>query len=330
MPEDSTWSAPTTGATTATTAASSTIATASSGPTPAPWAGADFTELDAFLDATAGEAFAIVEDDVPIHEWYRTDASYRRDIASAQKSLLSLLVGRAIGEGMMTVDTAIDDVLGTSWTPRNESAGITVAHLLAMTSGLDNSFTAFAPPGTAWRYSDAFSALFDVVTTATGRELNDVAADWLFAPAGATSSVFYQRPSGQYSPTGLRSTVPDLISIGRLVLAGGPPGLAAGWLDDSLAPSQALNLSYGYLWWLLGAETFRLPGPRPTALPGPMVPSAPSDMVAALGKDDQKLYVSPELRLVVARLGGSGSAKPELARSDFDSQLWTRLTALRG
>ncbi len=53
-----------------------------------PWAGADFGELDVFLANTAGESFVIVEGGRRIHEWYRTDASYTQDVASAQKSVI--------------------------------------------------------------------------------------------------------------------------------------------------------------------------------------------------------------------------------------------------
>lgn len=295
-----------------------------------PWQGADFAALDEFLEQTAGEAFAITEGGVTIHEWYRTDSSYARDIASAQKSMLSLLVGRAIGDGLLALDTVIDDILGSAWTPHGNSAGITVAQLLSMTSGLDDSYAAVAEPGAAWRYSGAFASLFDVLAEVTGRDLNDIAAEWLFEPAGTTSSMFYDRRGTAYAPIGLRSTVPDLVALGSLVLNGGPSGLADGWLTDSFAASQPFNRSYGYLWWLLGGESFMLPGPRPIVLPGPMVPSAPADMVAALGKDDQKLYLSSALDLVVARLGGSGSDKSEAARSAYDIELWSRLSALRG
>jgi CubicO group peptidase (beta-lactamase class C family) len=171
--------------------------------------------------------------------------------------------------------------------------------------------------------------LFDVVTTVTGRELNDVAQEWLFGPAGAPNSRFYERPVSIAAPIGLRSTVPDLVAIGRVVLDGGPPGLAAGWLERSFAPSQTFNRSYGLLWWLNGGETFMLPGPD-VQFPGPMVPAAPAGMVAALGKDDQKLYIVPEHRLVVARLGGRAVPASQATWSPFDVDLWDRLNALRG
>lgn len=295
---------------------------------PSAWAGADFATLDSFVERTAGEAFAIWEDGVMVHEWYRTDASYTRDIASAQKSILSLLVGRAIGDGLVQLDTRIDDVLGSQWTPDGRSAEITVEHLLSMTGGLDDAFDVVAEPGERWIYSGAFAALFDVVTTVSGRDLDDIAQEWLFESAGTSNSVFYDRPAGRFAPTGLQSTVPDLIAIGGVVLDGGPPGLAEGWLDRSLAPSQGFNRSYGLLWWLNGRESFMLPGPD-AQFPGSLVPTAPAGMVAALGKDDQKLYIVPEHRLVVARLGGRAVLESQAARSSFDADLWERLTALR-
>ena len=304
--------------TTTTTAAASTA-----------WQGADFGPLDSLVERTNGEAFAVWEDGATIHDWYRTDASYTRDIASSQKSVLSLLVGRAVGDGLVALDTPIDDMLGGRWTPSGQSAGITVEHLLAMSSGLDDRREVVAPPGESWIYSGAFDALFDVLTTITGRELNEVAQEWLFGPAGASNSVFYDRPTGVATPIGLRSTVPDLLGIGQLVLDGGPPGLAAGWLDQSFAASQAFNRSYGLLWWLNGQASFMLPG-RDVLFPGMVVPTAPASLVAALGKDDQKLYIVPEHRLVVARLGGRAAPSSEAARSPFDEDLWQLLSALRG
>ena len=62
----------------------------------------------------------------------------------------------------------------------------------------------------------------------------------------------------------------------------------------------------------------------------PLVPSAPTSMVAAWGKDDQKLYIVPDSRLVVARLGGRAVPESQAARSPFDVDLWDRLVALRG
>ena len=73
-----------------------------------------------------------------MHEWYATDDTYARDIASAQKSVLSVLIGRAIADGIVGIDTLVDDVLGSGWTSHGQTSAITVRHLLTMTSGLDD------------------------------------------------------------------------------------------------------------------------------------------------------------------------------------------------
>lgn len=106
-------------------------------------------------------------------------------------------------------------------------------------------------------------------------------------------------------------------------------GLSAAWVDEMLTPSQPFNPSYGYLWWLNGQDGYRLPGPDRRLQPGPLVPAAPPDLVAALGRDDQKLYVSRRLGLLVVRLGdGADSTRPG-ALTSFDQQLWTHLSAAR-
>jgi len=207
-------------------------------PSPSAWESADFGSLDAFIESTDGEAFAIWENGAMVHEWYRTDALYTRDIASSQKSILSLLVGRAIGDSLVEFDTLIDDVPGRGWTPHGQSARIAVEHLLAMTSGLDNTLEVVAAPGERWIYSGAFAALFDVLTAITERELDENAQSWLFDPAGARNSVFYERPAGIFAPIGLRSTVPDRIAIGQLVLDGGPPELVVARLGGRAVPAS--------------------------------------------------------------------------------------------
>ena len=305
-----------------------TVDSTSLPPIAEPWAGAEFAELDHFLADTATEAFRIVERGSVVHEWYRTDSGYTRDIASAQKSVLSLLVGRAVADGLFTLDTNVDSVLGTTWTPGGRSDEVTVRHLLTMTSGLDDRLAVIAAPGEAWRYSGAFAMLFDVLTTTSGRDLDNLAREWLFDPAGATTARFYERPRQGYAPIGLRATVTDLTAIGQTVLDGTQPGLSPDWLSASFTPSQTYNPSYGYLWWLNGQESFMLPGPG-RSRPGPLIPSAPDDLVAALGKDDQKLYVLRELQLCVSRLGAEADPTGRAALSSFDERLWSMLVDLR-
>ncbi|HLO79486.1 MAG TPA: hypothetical protein VK166_00925, partial [Chitinophagaceae bacterium] len=62
-------------------------------------------------------------------------------------------------------------------------------------------------------------------------------------------------------------------------------------------------------------------------LNGPLTPNAPADMYAALGKNDQKVYVVPSQNLVVIRMGES-AGNSMLALSSFDNELWGKLKTL--
>ena len=75
-------------------------------------------------------------------------------------------------------------------------------------------------------------------------------------------------------------------------------------------PSQTLNRSYGYLWWLNGQNSYRLPqfaGQLPRLR---SFRPRPADLIAALGKNDQKVYVVPSLGLVVVRQGNYRRRQP--------------------
>jgi CubicO group peptidase (beta-lactamase class C family) len=124
----------------------------------------------------------------------------------------------------------------------------------------------------------------------------------------------------------------DMARFGLFILArgswNGTPILTdQAYFQAMTTSSQTLNRSYGYLWWLNGQASHRLPGPQQTTFPGPIVPSAPADLIAALGKNDQKIYVVPSLSLVVVRQGQSAGAS-HLAVSSFDTELWTKIMAV--
>ena len=56
----------------------------------------------------------------------------------------------------------------------------------------------------------------------------------------------------------------------------------------------------------------------------PLAPSAPAGTVAAMGAFDQRLYVVPSHRVVIARLG-SAVAETTAAAGAIDEQLWRLL-----
>ena len=50
-------------------------------------------------------------------------------------------------------------------------------------------------------------------------------------------------------------------------------------------------------------------------------------MYAALGKNDQKIYIVPSKKLVVIRMGDSAEGE-NFALSSFDNDLWLKISAL--
>ena len=100
------------------------------------------------------------------------------------------------------------------------------------------------------------------------------------------------------------------------------------YFNSQVNTSQNLNLSYGYLTWLNGKASYRLPSLQ-VVFPGMMTPNAPVDMYAALGKNDQKIYGVPSQHLVVICMG-EASGNAQLAFSSFDNELWGKLKNVIG
>jgi CubicO group peptidase (beta-lactamase class C family) len=270
--------------------------------------------------------------------WDGWSASTAGPWFSAGKTITSALVTHLAAEGRLSLDAPVRSVLGPGWSraPVTEPS-ITVRHLLAMTSGLDDSLAYVAPPATRFYYNNpAYYQLFEVLARASGQTVPRLADSVLFTPVGMTRSIAV--PSTDTGEPGFifAGSARDFARFGLLLLQHGRwDGTTV--LRDSVSLAQARrwsgtdNLSYGWLWWLNGGTSHRTPGPYllPTQ-PGPLVPEAPADLVAALGKDDKKLYLVASRDLVVVRLGErapvSGGVSP-LSVSSFDNALWSRLRA---
>lgn len=255
--------------------------------------------------------------------------------ASAGKTLTATLVSIAQHEGLLKITDPTSKHLGNGWTslpPAQESA-ITIRHQLTMTSGLDDGvfddnctlpgclkFKALA--GSRWAYHNApYTLLEKVVENASGKSYNQFFREKIGTPLGM---------NGLWLRNGLYNNV--FYSNGRSMARFGLLLLANGnwngsevisdklFLQDMTNSSQNLNLSYGYLTWLNGKASHMLPTLQ-LVFSGAMVPNAPTDMFAALGKNDQKIYVVPSKKLVIIRLGES-AGNVQLAVSSFDNELW--------
>ena len=190
-------------------------------PTDGSWAtldpattGWDVTQLESFADFAgerATKSLLVLQDGRILLERTWGAPDHRRDIASAQKSLMSSLVGISVAQGELDREAPVDRYLGRGWSsaPRADEAGILVRHLLTMTTGLTESLDPVAEPGTTWDYNNTtYQLVRPVLEQATGLGIEPLTRRRLFDPIGVSDrSSWYERPGGaatSVDPTGRR------------------------------------------------------------------------------------------------------------------------------
>lgn len=153
-----------------------------------------------------------------------------------------------------------------------------------------------APPGERWNYNGGATAVIaTLVARGTGRPLLDYARERLFGPLGIEHLEWISDNGREPSAAaGLRLRPRDVAKIGQLLLNGGQWGdcqlVSAAWLQESLEPRVDVEplVRYGYFWWLGVAS----------------VGDVPTPWIAAFGNGGQRLFVLPELELVVVVTAG--------------------------
>lgn len=249
------------------------------------------------------------------------------DVASQQKSFVSVLAAVAVDRGLLDVERPVSTYVGDGWSkaaPDQERA-IRVIHLLTMCSGLGERLDYQAPAGATFFYNTpAYAVVKQVIAAAAKTPLETLTRTWLTEPLGMSQTAWRERPAvfaSSGNPTGLVTCPTDVARFGQFVLDGGRAADGKRLVSDAgmrtMFARSANNPAYGRLWWLNGSdETVRPAGAR-TA--GQLIPAAPRDLIAALGAMDRKLYIAPSRKLLVIRMG---QAAPD---RDFDQQLWLRL-----
>jgi CubicO group peptidase (beta-lactamase class C family) len=249
------------------------------------------------------------------------------DVASEQKSFVSVLAAIAVDKGLLDVARPVTSYIGAGWSKASpeQEARIRVLDVLTQSSGLTERFAYAAAPGTVFLYNTPVYAVTKQVLVAAARApLETLTRDWLTAPAGMAETAWRQRPASMAdvgNPTGLVTTPRDVGKFGQMILDRGRAGDGRRVVSEAglaaMFTRSATNPAYGRLWWLNGSPyTIR---PLARRVEGPLIPAAPADLVAALGALDRKLYVVPSRKLIVVRMGQAAPDK------DFDQQLWLRL-----
>lgn len=254
--------------------------------------------------------------------------------ASAGKGLTALLVGIAQEEGALDIHDPTALYLGDGWTncvaAREDS--ITIRHQLTMTTGMNELFfnctlpaclNCIADPGARWAYHNApYRLLRNVVESATGQSYNVFTLERVLQPTGMLGGWLITAEQTLFI-----SRARDMARYGLLIANQGrwdgvPVIQDTAYVRAMLTPSQSLNRSYGYLWWLNGQSSHRLPGTF-QEFPGPIAPAAPADLVAALGANGQFLDFVPSQGLVVVRLGEA--AGDDYIPSVYHNDMWREL-----
>lgn len=261
--------------------------------------------------------------------------------ASAGKTLTSFLTGLAQEDGILNINNKTSQYLGTGWTsaPLAKENLITVRHQLTMSTGLDDDgdddctlpscLIYKADAGTRWAYHNAaYTLLYKVIENASGQSYNNYFNTKIKNRIGM---------NGIWINTGYLnvyySNTRSMARFGLLVLNKGKWDQTAimndsNYFNSMVNTSQNINPSYGYLWWLNGKASHMLPQTQ-FVFSGSLIPAAPADLFAALGKNDQKVYVVPSQKLVVIRVGES-AGNVQLALSSFDTELWGKLKPIIG
>ncbi len=247
-----------------------------------------------------------------ISEWYpdslKNPLTVNIKTRSALKSWVSLIAGILYKQGKIDLNDLVSNYI-PEWKAGADS-GVTIKHLLTMTSGLkqrtvtamrnggpsviqsaDNQ-TEFAfsipltySPGERWSYSNEGAQLLSpILERAAGIPLYKFAEKYLLKPLEMNDTQFMVDDFGNtITYAGASTTIRDFAKIGQLVLNKGK------WNGKQIIPEDLIDLftspipqmqNYGYLWWI----------------------DPNTNSIAAMGSQDNACIIYPDLDLVVVRM----------------------------
>lgn len=292
-----------------------------------------------FLDNSNTKAFIILKDGKIVIEHYF--GSFTGDSIwqwnSAGKGISAVLAGIAQDEGMLNIDEKSSKYLGEGWTSleQEQEDQITIKNQLSMSAGMNelffdcitpNCLRYIADAGTRWAYHNGpYSLIRSVIEAATNTDYNAYTFQKLQSKTGMgglwirldTKSIYFSKPRHMARF--------GLMLLNKGVWAGDTVIGDQSYLSQMLSPSQTLNSSYGYLWWLNGQDNYMLPIDR-RVYAGWLAPDAPADLYAAMGKNAQILDVVPSQNLVVVRMGKAPSE--DFVPVSFHNEMWQYISAV--
>jgi CubicO group peptidase (beta-lactamase class C family) len=282
--------------------------------------------LEDLLESNDTVAFLIVKEDTLLLErYYGGYTQSSPSLAfSMSKSILSILIGCAIDDGyIQSVDQPVTDFVPEL--AQNGYERVTIRHLLQMTSGMayvedDNPFGIHprfyytanlereilklglsGEPGQRYAYKSGENALLGLILTrALGTmTITEYLQERIWEPLGmeynGTWSIDHAGDGLEKTWCCVSATARDYAKLGRLYLNGGNWNgrqvLSQSWIEQStkVDTSEGSPWNYQYQWWLASRE---------------------GGDYMAIGHLEQYLYINPEKRVIIVRLGRSGGSLP--------------------
>jgi CubicO group peptidase (beta-lactamase class C family) len=259
------------------------------------------------------------------------------DMRSVTKSIVGLLYGIALGQGLVP---APDQSLLAQFPEYPDLARdvnkthLTIAHALTMTLALEWNDAApwdtvptevamervpdryrfvlerpmLGDPGKGWIYCGGAPALLGrLIERSAGVDLHAFAKMALFEPLGIGLAEWSAGLDGVPSAaSGLRLAPRDLVRIGQMIIDGGKWAgrqiVPAGWLDASFRPAAIAYdaVYFGYYWYL---GEFAVSGRAGTY---------GAKWIGAFGLGGQRLFIFPDLEFVLAVAAGNYTTRDQM------------------
>jgi CubicO group peptidase (beta-lactamase class C family) len=307
-------------------------------PAQAGWAVDTMAQVRAYLEDIGAASFVVAQHGRIVDSW--GDIAQPLELHSVRKSLLSSLIGIAVGERRISLDATLAS-LGIDDSPPSLSDSekqATVRQLLEARSGVyhvanyeTESERRRRPargshaPGSFWYYNNwDFNALGTIYEHAVGTSIFEAFEARIANPLGMQD---YRPSDGRYV-TGksvhraypLKMSARDLARFGLLYLRDGRwrelQVVPASWVKESTtawSDSTFFDSGYGYLWW--------------TGFPDKRVPimDLPPGGYWADGARGQFVIVDPVDDLVVVHQ----TANAEVSNRQMGHLMWLLLTAAR-